>query len=75
VSDFYDRAQECEQRQRDEALKIQAARLPKGKESALECHECGEPIPEGRRVAMPGVQTCIHCQTAIEHRDRQRGIG
>ncbi|WP_293766375.1 TraR/DksA C4-type zinc finger protein [uncultured Aquitalea sp.] len=74
MSDFYDRAQECEQRQREEALKNQAAKMPKNRESAMECHECGDPIPEGRRKAMPGVQTCICCQTAIEHRDRLRGI-
>lgn len=28
--------------------------------SAKEC-ECGEPIPEGRRQAIPGVQLCVGC--------------
>lgn len=35
-------------------------------ESALECVECGEPIPEGRRKAVPGVQLCAGCQSARE---------
>jgi len=29
--------------------------------SATECIECGEEIPEGRRVAIPGVQLCTPC--------------
>ncbi|MBT9571083.1 MAG: TraR/DksA C4-type zinc finger protein [Pseudomonas umsongensis] len=28
--------------------------------SATEC-ECGEEIPEGRRVAIPGVKLCVGC--------------
>ena len=29
--------------------------------SAFECCECGDPIPEGRRVAVPGVKLCVEC--------------
>lgn len=43
------------------------ARLPHG-ESALNCVECGEEIPARRRQALPGVTTCIACQSA---RDRE----
>lgn len=39
--------------------------LPKG-ESAEFCDECGEPIPEARRVAVAGVQHCIGCQNELE---------
>ena len=42
------------------------SRMPQGPGS-LECVECGEDIPEARRTAMPGVTTCIACQTG---RDR-----
>lgn len=42
------------------------ARLPQG-EGTLECVECGEQIPARRREALPGVTTCIACQSA---RDR-----
>jgi phage/conjugal plasmid C-4 type zinc finger TraR family protein len=38
------------------------ARLPAG-ESLTHCEECGEPIPPRRREALPGVRTCIACQT------------
>lgn len=27
--------------------------------SAVECIECGEPIPQGRRDALPGVKHCV----------------
>ena len=37
------------------------ASMPAG-ESATHCLECGEPIPERRRVALPGVRTCVACQ-------------
>ncbi|WP_251282641.1 DksA/TraR family C4-type zinc finger protein, partial [Enterobacter hormaechei] len=31
-------------------------------ESLTECEECGDPIPEARRKAIPGVRQCIACQ-------------
>ena len=37
------------------------SRLPQGP-SATHCQACGEPIPEPRRAALPGVQLCIACQ-------------
>jgi phage/conjugal plasmid C-4 type zinc finger TraR family protein len=37
------------------------ARMPAG-ESAEYCDDCGEPIPEKRRAALPGVRTCVACQ-------------
>jgi len=43
------------------------SRLPAG-ESSEYCQECGEPIPEARRRAVPGVQTCISCQSEIDKR-------
>lgn len=33
-----------------------------GQASLTHCLECGDPIPEGRRKAVPGVQYCVHCQ-------------
>lgn len=35
--------------------------IPRG-ESLYECEECGAPIPQARREAIPGVRLCIHCQ-------------
>jgi len=43
------------------------ARLPQG-EGTLACVECGDAIPEGRRKALPGVTTCIACQSARDVR-------
>jgi phage/conjugal plasmid C-4 type zinc finger TraR family protein len=34
--------------------------------SAEDCVECGEPIPEARRLAVPGVQLCIYCKSKSE---------
>lgn len=41
--------------------------------SAAECDECGEAIPEGRRLAVPGVRLCVGCAEASEW--HQRGYG
>lgn len=35
-------------------------------ESAEFCEECDAPIPESRRIAVPGVQLCINCQSEME---------
>jgi phage/conjugal plasmid C-4 type zinc finger TraR family protein len=46
---------------------VQKARqqLPQG-QSLTECQQCGEPIPEKRRQALPGVKLCRDCQSAKE---------
>ena len=46
----------------DEAVARAKSQMLKGK-SAEFCEECDEPIPEPRRIALPGVQLCINCQT------------
>ena len=43
------------------------ARLPQGVGS-LECIECGDKIPEKRRAALPGVHTCLACQSGRDQR-------
>jgi phage/conjugal plasmid C-4 type zinc finger TraR family protein len=45
----------------EELERLRARSGPKG-ESALDCVDCGEPIPEARRKALPGVKLCIDCQ-------------
>lgn len=69
--DEFDRATEREEQMREAALNEQAHRAGlTGKtvaDSARVC-DCGEPIPEQRREAIPGVQTCVACQEAIEYR-------
>lgn len=51
----------------DEIARVRS-RMPKG-ESLTECEECGEPIPEARRKALPGVRLCIACR---EEEDKTR---
>lgn len=45
----------------DDAVARARSGLPSG-ESLKVCEECGEPIPEARRKAIPGVRLCITCQ-------------
>lgn len=67
MTDVFDRAQAREEEMRQDALADQArhAQLPAG-DSAERCVWCAEPIPNARRQALPGVQTCIDCQSDIE---------
>ena len=46
------------------------SKQPKGP-GLTHCEECGAPIPEARRKAVPGVRLCIACQA---ERDRAEGI-
>jgi phage/conjugal plasmid C-4 type zinc finger TraR family protein len=56
----------------DELKRLQARRAPEG-EGLSECAECGEPIPEARRAAIPGVKLCIDCQSQRDARPVIRG--
>lgn len=44
----------------DELARMKAQRGPVG-ESLTHCAECDEPIPEKRRLAVPGVKLCVDC--------------
>ncbi|TKI07435.1 DksA/TraR family C4-type zinc finger protein [Martelella alba] len=44
----------------DEVRRARQA-LSHGEGSAY-CRECGDPIPEARRRALPGAQLCLPCQ-------------
>lgn len=48
-----------------DAVLAARARIPAG-ESEPFCNECGEPIPERRRAALPGVRTCVSCQAGLD---------
>lgn len=45
-----------------DAVLAARARLAAG-EGAEECDDCGQAIPKKRRTALPGVRTCIACQS------------
>ena len=56
----------------DELARMKARKALVG-ESLEECAECGEDIPEARRVALPGVKLCIECQNERDGRVKMRG--
>ena len=57
---------------KDAVLRARAL-TPQG-ESAEECDDCGEPIPKKRRDALPGVRTCVACQSDRDSRPVAGGI-
>lgn len=43
-------------------------------DAATHCAECGDAIPEARRLALPGSRTCVPCQTERDRRPSSFGI-
>jgi RNA polymerase-binding transcription factor DksA len=61
MSDICDDADIVIEQSREQAL----AQIPRYTGiSATEC-ECGEAIPEGRRLAIPGVKLCVGCAERV----------
>jgi phage/conjugal plasmid C-4 type zinc finger TraR family protein len=56
-----------------DAVKGARLRMPAG-EGLEHCEECGERIPERRRLALPGVRTCVPCQSERDARAVPAGI-
>jgi phage/conjugal plasmid C-4 type zinc finger TraR family protein len=79
MPDDFDKAAARELELRDDAIRNQAARAGIGDYqkwellSARWCEQdgCGVEIPEARRRALPGVQTCVDCQGELERRGRR----
>lgn len=61
--DDIERAQDYQAREIKHAL---ARRRRLSGEAALVCADCGEPIPEQRRLACPGCMLCIECARDAE---------
>jgi phage/conjugal plasmid C-4 type zinc finger TraR family protein len=49
------------------------ARIPTGG-GETHCVECGDEIPQARRQALPGVRTCVTCQSALDRRPVNTGF-
>ncbi|MEC5343379.1 TraR/DksA family transcriptional regulator [Brenneria populi] len=64
MADYMDAAQEQQDMIRD--AHIANARRKSAAPSAFTCENCDAPIPEARRVAVPGVSLCVHCQGISE---------
>ncbi|MBV7396812.1 DksA/TraR family C4-type zinc finger protein [Mameliella sediminis] len=56
----------------EELERMKLRRAPVG-ESLMECADCGEEIPEKRRLAIPGVKLCIDCASERDGRAEARG--
>ena len=56
----------------DDAVQRARQQLPQGP-SAEYCQKCDEPIPEGRRLAIVGVQLCIVCQSLEDQQTSHSG--
>jgi phage/conjugal plasmid C-4 type zinc finger TraR family protein len=56
-----------------DAVKGARIRIPVG-EGLEECEACGDDIPEGRRHALPGVRTCVPCQSERDAKVARSGI-
>lgn len=61
-ADLVVRLEELQEQQRQRKKQRPAAT------SRSHCAECGEPIPERRQAAIPGVQLCVSCQAWSEKR-------
>lgn len=70
--DEADRADVVIEQENAALLAAHKARQERLGASATHCLECGEPIPEGRRNAIPGVEYCVAHQDEIEQRGRRR---
>ncbi len=56
----------------DELARMRSRRAPVGV-AREDCAECGEPIPEARRAAVPGVKLCVDCASGRDRRATPRG--
>jgi len=62
-----DNASDLERREREAIIAAIRARVTTGT-SAVTCQsaDCGLPIPEARRLAVPGCRFCINCQARLD---------
>lgn len=68
-AEIIDQASELEELLRNNA--IQAHRINHNAVSATHCMDCGDDIPELRRVKVPGCQRCASCQGDFELSKKQ----
>jgi len=61
----------CEACEGDGVIRYEMHFLP---DVYVACEECGEPIPEARRQALPGVRRCVPCQSETDRRDVRQSL-
>lgn len=67
MTDIADKASESEDLFLAEALYKAGRTSENNGVSNYECDDCGDPIPEARRQAVPGCTRCVYCQEYFEH--------
>ncbi|WP_432779740.1 TraR/DksA family transcriptional regulator [Pseudomonas corrugata] len=67
--DWFDRAQELEQRQRDQAIQAQLRQPRPVGPSLTHCQDCDNEIPVARQT-LGGMTRCVTCQSGYEKRKR-----
>ncbi|MCI2290169.1 TraR/DksA family transcriptional regulator [Enterobacter sp. I4] len=68
MADYIDLAQAREQEDRERH--IHHARRRPALPSRFLCEDCEAPIPEARRMAVPGVALCVTCQEIAEMKNK-----
>lgn len=67
MADIFDQASDYEAKDREAAISVAAGRAtwsgpsPDIIDGVPCCAECGEPLPEARLKALPGVGLCVEC--------------
>ncbi|HBQ9157486.1 TPA: TraR/DksA family transcriptional regulator [Klebsiella pneumoniae] len=64
MADAMDLAQQREQEDRERHISKARSRI--AIPSRFLCEACDAPIPEARRIAIPGVAFCVNCQQIAE---------
>lgn len=73
MADTIDLAQQREQEDRERHISNARSRI--AAPSRFLCEECDAPIPEARRIAIPGVALCVTCQEVTELKSKHyRGV-
>ncbi|HDK7241140.1 TPA: TraR/DksA family transcriptional regulator [Cronobacter sakazakii] len=73
MADAMDLVQQCEQAERERLISKARSRI--AAPSRFLCEECDAPIPEARRIAIPGVAFCVTCQQIAELKHKHyRGV-
>ena len=73
MADAMDLAQQREQEDRERHISNARSRI--ASPSRFLCEECDEPIPEARRITIPGVAFCVTCQEVTELKSKHfRGV-
>jgi phage/conjugal plasmid C-4 type zinc finger TraR family protein len=79
MSDFTDDSTKTEEEMRRHAIDAQIARAglrdKTVEDSAEYCAACDYPIPQKRREAVPGVDTCFDCQALLERALKRNARG